>query len=291
MNLKTLNVIMVLFLSLLSTACSKSVFFAANLPSYFGSQKVIADMDFGSKYNSKLNIYLPKNTKESNPVIVFFYGGKWEDGSKDDYRFVADAFTELGYIVVIPDYVKYPQVKFPEWQYDAAKALAWTHNNISKYKGNAKELFVIGHSSGAHIGALLTVDNKYLAAEGGNRNWIKAFAGIAGPYHFIPEEDDLKDMFGPQQNYKYMHVTNYIDGKQPPMLLLWGKKDTIVGEININNMLPQLQETNSLYQVKYYDDLDHISIISSLTRYKRNKSKIYEDINSYFNEITKSKKR
>jgi len=53
--------------------------------------------------------------------------------------------------------VKYPKVKFPAWQYDAAKAVSWTHNNIAQYGGDQKQLFVLGHSAGAHIGALTNI--------------------------------------------------------------------------------------------------------------------------------------
>ncbi len=280
--MRIISTLLLLTVLAVTTSCSRIGFGIANFPALFSKQKIARDIDFGSKNSSKLDVYTPAETKTKQPVIVFFHGGKWSYGSKDDYRFVADAFTKLGYIVVIPDYIKYPEVKFPIWQEDAAKAVTWVHNNISKYSGDNNNIFLAGHSAGAHIAALLTTDNKYLAAEGGNRNWVKAFAGLAGPYDFIPEEDDLKDMFGPPERYKYMQVTNYIDGKQPPMLLLWGKDDKDVGDINIKNLAVGLKNKGGKYEVKFYDGVDHIDIIAALSTPARNRAPVIADINSFF---------
>ena len=276
------NLIIALIITIVSTSCTKLGVVVANFPSLFSSQKITRNIEFGSNYNSKLDVYTPAESKAKSPVIVFYHGGKWSFGSKNDYRFVADAFTSLGYIVVIPDYVKYPKVKFPVWQEDAAKAVVWVHNNIAKYSGDPEQIFILGHSAGGHIGALLVADNEYLAKQGGDRKWIKAFAGLAAPYNFIPDDPELVDMFGPEERYKLMHVTNYIDGKQAPMLLLWGKDDVAVGEVNIKKIAVELKKTKSNYEVKYYDGVDHIDIIAALSIAARNRAPVISDIDSFF---------
>jgi acetyl esterase/lipase len=249
------------------------------------SQTITRNIDFGSDYLSRLDIYLPHDKvgdRAVRPVIVYLYGGRWTYGSKNDYRFAAEAFTSLGYIVVIPDYIKYPAAKFPAWQKDVARAIAWTHNNIALYGGDPHELFVLGHSAGAQIGALLAADDEYLHNEGGSRNWIKAFAGLAGPYDFTPDEADLKDMFGPPARYAYMKPGNYIDGAQPPMLLLWGRNDSTVRESNISRLAAILQKTQSRYLVKYYDDTDHYDIAAALSIPARDRAPVVKDVNDFF---------
>jgi acetyl esterase/lipase len=276
---------------LILSACSKATFFAINLPAYFNDNKVVRNIDFGSEYGSEMDIYIPKklaNDKKTLPVIVFFYGGKWSFGSKSDYAFVADAFTKLGYIVAIPDYVQYPKYKFPAWQFESAKAVTWVYNNISKYSGDNKNMFLAGYSAGAHIGALLATDNKYMQAAGGDRSYITAFAGLAGPYDFIPDEDDLKDMFGPPEKYKFMHVSNYIDGKQAPILLLWGQKDTVVGEININNLKPAFNKNGGVFEIKYYPEVDHIDIIGAISIFGKNKAPVIDDLDKFFRKNFKN---
>ena len=267
---------------LLASACTSAGLFAANFPSLFSSQKIMRDIDFGSEYGSKLDVYTPADVKPNMPVIVFFYGGKWEYGSKSDYRFAADAFTSRGYIVVIPDYVKYPKVKFPLWQADAAKAVAWVHENIGAYSGDNKNIFLLGHSAGAHIAALLATDNEYLAKTGGSNAWVKAFAGLAGPYDFVPEEPDLKDMFGPPARYNKMRVTSYIDGKEPPMLLLWGRDDKDVGEQNITKLEKALKARGGKYEVKFYDGVDHIYIVGALSSLAKWRAPVIDDIDKFF---------
>ncbi len=273
-----ISLLMVTLTALLATACSKTALVAANFPAIFSGQKITRDIDFGSPHDQKLDVYVPEGDVKNHPVIVFFYGGAWEYGSKNDYRFAAEAFTSRGYVVVIPDYVKYPKYKFPAWQTDAANAVTWTHNNITKFNGNPNQIFVMGHSAGAQIGALLSTDKSY-----GVRSYIKAFAGLSGPYDFTPEEADYKDMFSTSgENYKNIRVTNFVDGKQPPMLLLWGKDDKVVGEINITHLEAGLKARGGEYKVKFYDNVDHIDTVAALAILARGRAPVVDDVDAWF---------
>lgn len=260
----------------------------ANLPSKFSDMDVKKDIAYGQKDWQKMDLYIP-NTAENIPlpVIVFFYGGRWTDGSKDMYAFVAKSFVDKGYVVAIADYSKYPNVKFPTFVEDGAKAIAWAHSNIAQYGGDADNLFVSGHSSGAHIGGLVTADERYLKAEGKSGDIIRAFAGMAGPYDFVPDAPDLKDMFGPPSNYSQMTVTSFIDGAEPPMLLLWGEKDDAVWQRNIDLLSNKIKEKGGLHEVKKYSQLDHVGIISSLTWFLRDKAPVLKDITDFFQKYKK----
>ena len=265
--------------------CTPLKFFAANLPEKFNGHKTELNIDFDSTTGQKLDVYTPADGNKPHPVIVFFYGGRWTSGSKDDYKFVADNFTDRGYVVVIADYAKYPQFRFKDWQQDGAKAVAWTYKNIAHYGGNPKQLFVVGHSAGAHIGALLATNNKYLKAVGGNRNYIKAFVGLAGPYDFVPDEPDLLKMFEPAKKFDDMRVTKFVDGKQAPMLLLWGRDDKTVGEINITNLTRGLKKHGSKYEIKYYDGVDHVDIVAALASLAETIAPVADDIDAYFRAL------
>ena len=272
------RIISVVLFSLFTSACTKASLLAANFPAYFSNQEIQRNVDFGSDYGSKLDVYTPDDDKQNHPVIVFFYGGAWEYGSKDMYRFAAEAFTSRGYTVIIPDYVKYPKVKFPAWQYDAAKAVVWAHNNISK----DQPLFIMGHSAGGAIGAFLAADPEYMKKEGGDRKWITAFAGLSGPYDFVPGEPEYQDMFGPPDRYPLMQLHNYIDGKQPPFLMLWGKDDDTVGKINIEHVVTAMKANGGVYEVKYYDGIDHIDIVGALAKLGRSWAPVVDDVDAFF---------
>ena len=271
--------------ALILSGCTQIGIGVANLPAHFSNMEIYKNIAYGDEPWQKLDIYTP--SKENNkklPVVVFFYGGRWTDGSKDMYAFVGKAFSERGYVVVIADYSKYPDVKFPAFVEDGAKIVSWVYDHIEEYNGDTENLFVSGHSSGAHIGALVTVDPQYLKAEGKDRNIVSAFAGLAGPYDFVPDAADLEDMFGPPENYPKMRVTTYVDGKESPMLLLWGAKDKAVWERNLRLLKEKIEAEKGIVETKIYPDLNHVDIIAALTWFLEGRSSVTDDVDNFFNK-------
>ncbi len=273
--------------SLLLVACTKVGLGVANLPNTFSDTETTKNIIYGAEPWQKLDIYVPPHSSgQSLPVVVFFYGGSWKDGSKDMCPFVGEAFAKQGYITVIADYSKYPQVKFPTFVEDGAKAIAWIYRNIAQYQGDPERLFIAGHSAGAHIGAhigaMVTADKHYLQAEGLTPSIINAFAGLSGPYDFVPYEEDYKDMFGPPENYPNMQVTTFIDGKEPPMLLLWGADDTIVGKSNMDKLIAKINIEQGAVESKVYQGVGHADMVSSLVWFLKSKAPILDDVNDFF---------
>lgn len=266
--MKSLIRILSIAVALLTTACSQIELAVVNLPTYFNSINITRNVAFGPDAWQTLDIYRPKGTTKDSrlPVIVFYYGGRWEFGAKEDFRFVGAALAKQNYLVVIPDYRKYPNVKFPAFVQDAAKSLAWVSDHIAAYGGKPDDIHIAGHSAGGHIGALLTTDARYLKAEGKDRSdVIRDFVGLAGPYDFVPDEKDLKDMFAPPSNYSQMQATTFVDGKQPPMLLLWGDKDQYVGRINMDKLAAGIYARGGCVKTIVYPGLDHVWIIGGLS--------------------------
>lgn len=288
----TITKVCVALSSLLLVACTKVGLSVANLPNTFSDTNTTKDIAYGAEPWQKLDIYVPPHSSgqyssgQSLPVVVFFYGGSWKDGSKDMYPFVGEAFAKKGYITVIADYSKYPQVKFPTFVEDGAKAVAWTYRNIAQYQGDPERLFIAGHSAGAHIGVMVTADKHYLQAEGLTPSVINAFAGLAGPYDFVPYEEDYMDMFGPPENYPNMQVTTFIDGKEPPMLLLWGADDTIVGKSNMDKLIAKINIEQGAVESKVYQGVGHADMVSSLIWFLKSKAPILDDVDDFFQRHT-----
>jgi acetyl esterase/lipase len=268
---------------LVMSACTQAAFTAANLPTHLVEMAVEHDQAYGPDPSQKLDIYVPANSKDKQlDIIVFFYGGRWTYGAKEDYRFVAATFVKEGFVVVIPDYRKYPQVRFPVFVEDGAKALAWVSDHIVEWHGNPARIHVVGHSAGAHIGALLAADPHYLADMGKDRSLtIHDFAGLAGPYAFTPDEPDLENMFGPPQNYPNMQVTTFIDGTQPPMLLLYGNKDTAVKLANLEKLEQRIKQRGGCMRSRIYPDTDHIDLIGALSWWNRQRAPVVGDITKF----------
>lgn len=266
------------------SACTRLAFMTANLPAYFSNTTVVHDYVYGADPGQTLDIYRPDDAQgRALDVIIFFYGGRWTTGAKEDYRFVGATLAEKGFVVVIPDYRKYPQVRFPVFVQDGAKALAWVSDHIAEWRGNPARIHVLGHSAGAHIAALLTANPQYLSDEGKDRSLtICDFAGLAGPYAFTPDEPDLEDMFGPPQNYPRMQVTTFIDGTQPPMLLLYGDRDTAVKLANLEKLEGRIRQRGGRVQSRIYADVDHTAILRALTWWNLTGVPVLDDITKFF---------
>jgi acetyl esterase/lipase len=249
------------------TACTSVGLVLVNMTASIKGGYTLQEASYGPDQLHKMDIYVPsENLAIKKEVVFFIHGGRWQSGKKEDYRFVGAAFAQRGFITVIPNFRKYPQVRFPVFVQDTAKALAWVDDHIAAYGGQPRRIHLVGHSSGAHMAALLTVDERYLATENKDAHvLIKDFTGLAGPYAFIPNEKDLMDAFGPPERYPQMQVTTFIDGKEPPMLLLYGQKDNVVKRYNLERLAQSIHSKNGRVKVITYPTLDHIGVISTFS--------------------------
>ena len=127
--------------------------------------RVAADIAYGEGARRRLDIYAPPNASNA-PVVVFFYGGSWNSGSREDYEFVGRALASRGIVAVLADYRIYPEVRYPSFLRDSAEAVAWTVGEIDRYGGDAERLFVMGHSAGAYNAAMIALDGRWLAEYG-----------------------------------------------------------------------------------------------------------------------------
>ena len=279
-------------LALPFSGCTSLSLGIANTPAHFFKGSVIKDIIFDTKTELALDIYQPKGqTKESLPVIVFFYGGSWSFGDKSDYAFVASYLADQGYVVVVPNYRLYPDVRFPAFVEDSAHALNWVHASIDKYSGDPQQIYISGHSAGAHIGSLLTAGPEEFGVNKDTQDAIKGFAGLAGPYSFIPKAAEFKAIFESTaaDDYRPMQATSYIDGSEPPMFLQYGEDDKTVYPINVERMQAEVKRHNGCVAVKQYKGLDHVDMVGVFSVFKRYQAPVAKDMVSFFNEIQNNK--
>lgn len=225
----------------------------------------IAGLAYGDHPRQKLDLYLPAEADRPMPLVVFFYGGRWERGDRADYRFVADALVRRGYAAAIPDYRLYPEVRFPAFVEDAATAVAWLQAHEQRYGGWPGGVFLMGHSAGAHIAAMLALDPRYLQGAGTDPSSLEGMIGLAGPYDFLPlEAQDLKDIFGPPARYPRSQPVNFVTPEAPPMLLLHGLADETVLPLNTRSLAAELAEASAPMRTHFYEDKDHVGLLLSL---------------------------
>ncbi len=274
----------------LLSACSPAVLLNSLVPTT--DMVATRNIAYGTLGRQQLDVYAPVSTEVAptkRPVIVFFYGGSWDSGSKDAYLFVAEALTSKGFIAVIPDYRVYPDVIYPEFLNDGASAFQWTKNNIEKYGGDVNNIFVAGHSAGAHIAAMLAFDQTWLTAQKLNTASIRGFIGLAGPYDFLPlTSARLREIFPSADIQASSQPIRYARGNGPPALLLAGDADTIVGIKNTRNFSARIRDLNGRVQEKYYVGMGHVKIVTVLAAPFRNGHTVLEDITEFVRAESKA---
>jgi acetyl esterase/lipase len=275
---------------LLATAtagCSRAAFFAANFPAIFGAYTRHADLAYGEGPQHRLDVYVPHKPAAARAVVVFWHGGRWSYGDKSDYRFVGAALTELGCVAVLPNYRHYPQVKMPGFMEDAARAAQWAAAHAADYGADPRRLILMGHSAGAHIAALVTLDRRYFAAIAppsapAGRPQIAGVIGLSGPYDFLPlQEPDVKDMFGPPPLYPESQPINFVRPDAPPMLLVHGLKDDTVWPRNSRNLAAALEKLGVPVTLDLYPNLSHADTVAALSAPLRSRAPILAAIGAF----------
>ena len=263
------------------TACSKADILNATITR--DGYTVKRDIAYGANPRQRFDLYIPDGAQHA-PVIVFYYGGSWQSGSKADYRFLGQAFAEKGFITAVVDYRLYPEVKFPTFVEDGAKAFAYLHAHALELGGNPARMYVAGHSAGAYIAMMVGGDPRYLAKAGGHRANVRGIIGIAGPYDFLPFTDDaIKAIFSTATDAATQPI-NHLIAPMPPVFLATGDADDTVDPRNSHRVAAKLKAMHSRVIEHDYADTGHIGIILSLAQSFRGRTNLLEDVTGFVNQ-------
>lgn len=243
-----------------------------------GIEKVGRGIPFGT-HGQKLDIWRPTGTKgRPLPVLIFWYGGGWVKGSRDAYAFAARAYARQGFVVIVPDYRKVPDVRFPAFLVDGAQAVRWTRDEVRSFGGDPDRIGIVGHSAGAYTVAMLTFDQQWLRAEGVAPGVIKAAVGLCGPYDFYPFTarraiDAMKGAADPMAT----QPIHFARGNAAPMLLISAGNDIEVGAHNAINLTVRLKALGGRVAHIDYPGLSHENIAMALSVPFRSKAPVLAD--------------
>jgi acetyl esterase/lipase len=227
-----------------------------------------ASIAYGDDPRQKLDIYRPVAAAPSAPVVVFFYGGSWNSGAKDDYGFVGEALASRGIVVVIADYRLYPQVRYPSFLQDGAQAVAWTRQHIAEYGADPTQLYLMGHSSGAYNASMLALDARWLNEVNLAPSMLKGWIGLAGPYDFLPIENrDVRPVFFFPNSPADSQPINHVDHGAPPSLLIASASDTLVNPTrNTGGLAKKLRDAGVPVEVFYFTKTNHATLVASIAK-------------------------
>lgn len=210
------------------------------------------------------------------PVLIFWYGGGWVKGSKEDYGFAARAYAAKGYVVVLPDYRLVPEVRFPAFIEDGAAAVKWVEANITRYGGDPKRIAFAGHSAGAYTAVMLAADPRYLRAAGVDPKVVYGAVGLSGPYDFYPFTGRaVAAMQG--ADYRLTQPILLVTRDTPPLMLVTGTEDMTVRPKNARNLARRLRELGVPVALNEYPGLNHEDIVVALSRPFRNKGDVLDE--------------
>lgn len=226
--------------------------------------EVTRDIRFAEGRRGLLDVYAPKNVIDA-PLVVFFYGGGWEEGDRADYRFVAMALAKRGIVTVVPDYRLYPDVRFPDFIDDGARAVRWARRNATEFGADPALIFLVGHSAGAYIAAMLALDKTRL--DPASLSALAGVVGLAGPYDFLPlKSPNLKRIFAPAGgDLRMSQPITYARGDAAPMLLLSGLRDATVRPENSRKLATRIRALGGRAETRFYKRVDHTLVIASFS--------------------------
>ncbi len=206
------------------------------------AQDVKRNIPYADPANERqmLDVYSPHGAKNL-PVVFWIHGGGWEGGDKASVQIKPEAFVNKGFVFVSTNYRLLPDVDMATIIRDVAKSMHWVHDHIAEYGGDPERLLVMGHSAGAQLAALISIDDRYLKAEGLSLGIIKGCVPVDGDTYDVPaiiETEETRrrvhemppakfghrEKFGndPAKHRDFSAVTHVAKGKGiPPFLLLY----------------------------------------------------------------------
>ncbi len=246
------------------------------------ARRVVVGAAYGPDRMQALDVYAPMEAGAPAPVVIFFHGGGWRTGRRQEYGFVGRALASRGFLAIVAGYRLVPQVRYPAFLEDAAAAALWAVLNAAAHGGDPARLGFVGHSAGAYIALQLGLDTRYLKAVGVEPPHVRAVAGLSGPYNFLPLKTPAATAaFGAADDLEATQPVNYARPDAPAVLLVHGGRDTAVSTGQSVRMGRALEAAGAKADVKIFQSLNHSDTVLALSRPFRGKAPILDEVSEF----------
>ncbi len=219
-----------------------------------------------------LNLYLPQS-EPTFPLAMFVHGGSWRRGDKDDragaYAMLGRNLARDGIGVAVINYRLSPQVRHPEHAQDVARAVAWAAGQAHHYGWGATQIFLLGHSAGAHLSSLVAVDPSYLAREGVKTPIIAGVVAISGVYDLTITGVTGRMLYqgvfpATAAGLRSASPSLQIQSSPCPFLLLYAEDDYVTADLQAHRFQRALKKKGGQARVQAIAGLNHVSILRVL---------------------------
>lgn len=247
------------------------------LPKDGGTRRVLDGEAYGPDPRQALDVYAPRDFEGTLPILFFIYGGGWDTGERADYEFAGRAFAGAGFLTVIADYRLVPDHPYPDFLEDCGRALAHALSRLGAFGGDPDRVFFAGHSAGAYNAAMLALDGERFGVPPlGER--LRGVLGLSGPYDFYPFDVPASiAAFSHTAEPERTQPVNLVTSQAPPFFLGHGRKDTICGTYNTENLAKALRQQGVSVVERYYDGLDHPATLLALFPWLRWRAPVYRE--------------
>jgi len=191
----------------------------------------------------QLDIYRPKKTGNSVPLLVFIHGGSWKGGKRSDYLVYLISFAKKGYVTATVSYRLLDDGPYPACVEDITDAVSWLFKNGEMYGYDTSRIALIGGSAGAHLALLAAygwkssseIHNSTTVPD--NNHLVKAVVDIYGPVDLTTEYARNHSLVTSFLAHSYEEApgifeeaspVHYLDKDDPPTLILQGTSDKLV---------------------------------------------------------------
>jgi acetyl esterase/lipase len=272
------------------SGCAGVEFFAANAPTTFSRVDRQVNLAYGTDPRQKLDVYVPRMA-DKRPVVIFWYGGSWQEGNKSDYRFVGTALAKLGFVAVLPDYRLYPQVTFPLFDEDGARAIGWVEQHIQEFGGDPKRIVLMGHSAGGHTAAFLALNHAFLKQFDADPADIVGLIGLSGPYALVPDSDALRAAFAAPYSEKDWQPIRFADSRAPPTLLLHGLADKEVLPQETLELRDALSREHVRVEVHLFPHRGHSDTVAPFALILRWRTPVVDEVSTFVRSVSAEPRR
>ncbi|RIV23804.1 alpha/beta hydrolase [Fibrisoma montanum] len=222
-----------------------------------------------------LDVYSPrKQSATPYPVVVFIHGGSWNSGRKNLYTFIGRRLAKQGVVAVIINYQLAPTVEVPAMVDDCARAVLWTRQHIADYGGDPNRIYVMGHSAGGGLAALLTVKDSVFSRLGVDRNPISGAilddpAGL-DMFDYLtkmeyPNDEQYLVPFGKDPAvWRQVSALYHLTSDAPPILMYAGERTYPSIASSTRKFEKRLQELGIRHEFKVLPGKKHIPMVTQL---------------------------
>lgn len=246
------------------------------VPTVAAEMKVQRDLAYAEPKNEHqtLDVYAPQEG-ENHPIVFWIHGGGWQAGGKEDVKAKPQFFVDHGFVFVSTNYRLLPEATIKQMGEDVAKAIRWVHDHAREFGGDPNRMFVMGHSAGAQLAALVCTDNRYLKSEGLTlASIIKGCVPVDGDTYDVPMQiatveeriaNIYRRKFGDEASQRDLSpVAHVAQGRYIPPLLILHVAEHPETKGQSNRLVSVLQEAGFEASAYPAAGKDHVSLNDEL---------------------------